>query len=410
MLSSALAYAASASVVLIFAFEIARRKSLSTRQIVVLTCLQWMSILAAFGFWTYRLDGTALSEEGYSNAIVAQRLDEMEEYLASDARDSSDEKTFRVCVLGDSTHAYQVPPNQYVIAGLRRVLNEHRKEDIDVFGYHCQGSDAYDFYLVLHRLILEKPDLVVVPVNLRIFGEGWSRQERFAFPSLQRFIPLADYPSVLALSSDHREFAWEHMLLYRWDHLLFGDRMAPFLAGIRNLYTAKEDRAIGFVEDSARDYAIPLSTLTDTPEPSFEEFLRGTYTSELFGTHYMLEVFRELSRYARENGAQVLYYAVQTPAPRARQKANFQMIERNLRRDPGVHFADLSRVLDADQFSAGEHPTPQGLAILTGHLANEIVALRAIRCLPDAPQRSSQQHSGRPSRRMGYAYRAVFAR
>lgn len=376
MLFSVLAWAFSISTALILALGVLRRKTLSARHVVALNGLLCVSILGALPMWIYRWQGEELIEEGHRNLYFAEQLIEMEEYLASDARESFSEDSFRVCVLGDSTHAFEMPPDRFMIPNLRRIINEHWREDIEIFGFHSAGVDAYHFYLVLHRLIQEDPDLIVVPVNLRVFGDNWSKSRRFEYPSLQRYVPIFDYPVVLALSSEYRQFEWDGMLLYRWDHLFFDDRSAPFLAGIRKRFGNSQERLFKFVEDSASDYMTPLSALTDAPPLDYEENLRGSYTPRLIGTHYMLKQFRELNRYAGEHGAHVLYYAVQTPVRRARQKVNFQMIERNLLRDPGVSFANLSQVLDSDQFSIGEHPTERGLGIVSGHLAKEIVALR----------------------------------
>jgi hypothetical protein len=52
------------------------------------------------------------------------------------------------------------------------------------------GASMFDYYCMFYWTAESPPDLIIVPINWRTFGEGWLQSETFFFPELSALAPI----------------------------------------------------------------------------------------------------------------------------------------------------------------------------------------------------------------------------
>ena len=121
--------------------------------------------------------------------MKAENQRALESYLESEDHRGARREKFSVFVMGDSTHYWSLQPQDYMVPVLERAIAAKGVEDIAIYGVSGGALNAFDFYLVLNRIVHEKPDVVVVPVGMRSFSEFWLEVQSNAHPPLRRKYP-----------------------------------------------------------------------------------------------------------------------------------------------------------------------------------------------------------------------------
>lgn len=253
---------------------------------------------------------------------------------------------------------------------------------MELYGFAAPGFDAFDFYFLLNRILQEKPDLIVLPLNLRSFGDIWIRPEMFYRPVLERYSAWSEYPRAAALSCDARKIEWEHLLLQKLDYEWMGYRGHPFLGRLKNRYGEIEAENAARIEEALFPFMEPLpekytlSPIKALRENQFDWRL-GVYNPDIERDHDWFPVFRAINQLAERHGIEVLYYTVQTPEIRALPEKNFGLLEEFLTEDPNVYFLTMLDVLQPNHFTQGEHFTIQGMGLVASRILDEVERIEA---------------------------------
>ncbi|MGH0030707.1 MAG: hypothetical protein ACQGVC_13010 [Myxococcota bacterium] len=314
-------------------------------------------------------DGAAIADLDRADRRKGERLRELELYLASELH-AGTRDAWRVAVLGDSTHFWPRPRDERMLPSLRRALDERGAGDVAVYGVSAGAFSSYDFYLLLCRLVDDPPDLVIVPVNLRSFSEKWHRLRDHDFARIERYLPLSELPFAHGLTLGPRILRWDALLRVHLDAWLFDGEAGAFLRGAARRLHAERDRLLAGLA--------PGPALAAAPEPP-------DWPVVVTRDDPTLEPFRRLNALAARRGIPVLYYTVQVheQAQAARGvdlklREHYALIGREIGRDPGVTYLDLSSENPAWMFQDEyEHLSREGMEAVAGRLADAVLRLRA---------------------------------
>jgi hypothetical protein len=323
-----------------------------------------LALLAAW--W---LSGPALVSTNLSDIGKLERLAELDSYLDSDLHRERGPRP-SIAVLGDSTHFFGLDPRDAMRPSLERALRSRGLGELELYGIAARAFSAFDYYLLLNRLVEERPDLVVVPLNVRSFGEEWIASAAHDFTPIERYLRLDELLAAPRVRVGRREIALDRVLIRRIDHALAGSRLSLLLRGLRRTLHAELRLAA--------EKALPAA-LQPPPPPGPPP----TWPREIASDHPLLAFLRAGNRLAHRHGVEILYYTVQvnlealarngTRLPLAELHAS---IEREITGTPGVHHLDLARANPGWMFSdAAEHLNGRGMRSVARRLADRIAEI-----------------------------------
>jgi hypothetical protein len=255
------------------------------------------------------------------------------------------------------------------------------RDDVEIYGISGGALNAFDFYLLLNRIVHEDPDLIVVPVGLRSFSEFWLHNDAYRYPGMDHYLAPSELLRARNLSVAGRDVSFVPWSLRRADAAWFAGRGARLLRGAKVYFENERDR----VEEGLAAAAFA------SWEPVSEEFLLALqpqhprWNLDIRADHSLMEAFRRINDLAARHGISILYYTVQINVEDQRERgrdirihANYAVIEEAIARGPGVHFLNLAEENPREMFSDHvDHLTPEGIAGVAAELAQEILAIEA---------------------------------
>jgi hypothetical protein len=348
------------------------RKRVGDRGRVWLTCVTMILMPLALLSATYARHGKEFVEKGVRAPRLVTQVQNLERYLTSEEHLTRRDERYSLLVLGDSTHFFDLKATQEMLPQIERAFPKPLKDKIEMSGLRSMGLDAFDYYFLLNRLVEDKPDMILLPINLRTFGDNWATADMTYFPSLERFTQWQEIPRASYISSDSRPIRWDLINMRKLDYAVMDGRVSKFLRGAKLNYN-KQKQALddGFKERFAELGGYIPSSFLDEKDQFLEQSKRN-YTLYVSRDHSMLDAFRALNRLARRHGIRVVYYTVESERKDVRQEENFHLIEEVLLKDPDVHFIDTLGLLDFKHFMEREHLTPEGIQLLARYLANKV--------------------------------------
>jgi hypothetical protein len=371
-------FLAAAAVLTARRFAVARI-ALPPRSRLALAALMYATGLVALPAALFAISDGHLVPLGEKDPVKTQRLRFLEDHLRSEAHHKAQAEKFNVFVMGDSTHYWSLPRIHRMVPVLQRSLPADAKDDFAIYGLAGGALNAFDFYLLLNRIVRERPDVVVIPVGLRSFSEFWLHDEGYRFHDMDHFLLPSEIPRSWGLSVAGREISLVGWLLRRLDASLSDGRGVHLLRGAKVFYENESRR----IEDRIGRTAlaswepVPAEVELETA-PNYQR-----WNTDIAEDHPLLDAYRLINDLAARHGIDVLYYSEQINVEAQRKKGrnlrireNFAVIERAIAGGPGVHFLMLSDRNPPEMFSDDvDHMTPDGIATVAEALVREIVAL-----------------------------------
>jgi hypothetical protein len=328
--------------------------------------------LCAFPLALDRISGGALAPLGRKDPVKTMRLRVMEEGFASAGLQHESGGKFRVFVMGDSTHYWSLPRSKRMVPALQRALAKRGSDNIEVAGLAGGALNAVDFYLLMNRVVRERPDLVVIPVGTRSFSDWWLYNEGYRFHEMDHYPSFIELMRARKLSVAGRELEVVGWGLRGLDAGFYDGRVAHLLRGAKVWFDAEKDRVAYLV--TRRLFG------SDAVIRSFSAPDRERWISAVDDDHPLFEAYRLINDLALRNGIEVLYYS--EPANEAAQRLkgrelnlerNFAVIERKISNSPGVRFLRLADRNSPAMFSDDvDHLTRAGIEVVAGAIADEI--------------------------------------
>jgi hypothetical protein len=340
-------------------------------------------LLYAFGLLAlpaalHAVSGGHLAPLGEKDPIKTVRLRFLEDHLRSESHRKARAEKFSVFVMGDSTHYWSLPRKHWMVPVLNRALPEEVRDDVALYGLAGGALNAFDFYLLLNRIVREEPDLVVIPVGSRSFSEWWLHDEGYRFHGMDHYLGFGEFLRSWKLSVAGREITLVGWLLRRADASLFDGGVGHLLRGAKVFFEKEHERIrYGIWREHFASWApVPAEAqLALVPK-------HPRWNTHIAEDHPLLRAYRLINGLAARHGIEVLYYSEQINEEAQREKGrelrvreNFAVIERAVAGAPGVHFLMLSDRNPREMFSDDiDHMTPDGIASVAAELAREIVA------------------------------------
>ncbi|MBW2286723.1 MAG: hypothetical protein JRG90_02765 [Deltaproteobacteria bacterium] len=333
--------------------------------------------LVAFPVGLAKISGGTLAPLGQKDPVKTLRLRLMEEHFASAGRHSEGDGKFRVFLMGDSTHYWSLPRTKRMLPRLQQALAKRGHGDFEVSGVSGGALNGVDFYLLMSRVVRERPDLVVIPVGTRSFSEYWLYNEGYRFHEMDHYPTFAELLRARNLSVAGREFSVVGWGLRSLDARFFDGRVAHLLRGARVWFKGERERVAYLI---TRRLFGPEALILHTAPPEYERWITAVADD-----HPLFEAYRLINNLAHRNGIEVLYYSEPANETAQRRKGralnleqNFAVIERAISGSPGVHFLRLAGDNPPGMFSDDiDHLTRAGIETVAGALADEIAEMRA---------------------------------
>ncbi len=333
--------------------------------------------LVAFPVGLAQVSDGALAPLGQKDPVKTQRLRLMEEHFAAADRRFEGDGKFRVFLMGDSTHYWSLPRTKRMLPALQRALARRGNGEFEVFGVSGGALNGVDFYLLLNRVVRERPDLVVIPVGTRSFSDWWLYNEGYRFHEMDHYPSFVELLRARNLSVAGREFSVVGWGLRSLDAPFFDGRTAHLLRGAKVWFEAERERVAYLI---TRRLFGPEALLRGAAPPEYERWI-----TDVADDHPLFGAYRLINDFARRNDIEILYYS--EPANAAAQlrkgrdldlEQNFAVIERTISDSPGVRFLRLADRSSPGMFSDDvDHLTPAGIEKVAGALADEIAKMRA---------------------------------
>jgi hypothetical protein len=332
--------------------------------LVAVAATLWGEQLVLFGYKSHRLIG---------------RLNEFEAYLASARHETETASKYTIGVFGDSSHFYKLPDESWMIPTLQRELQARRVDDVAVYGMSFTALTAWDYYLLLNRVVDDPPDLLILPVQLGSFSKAWLTRTGWHFPTLHHYLPYSEWGRAYGLSVAGRSFHWEQIALQRLDYAVFDGRAQPFFGGIRYLWNLGRAGAVKSVGNALMGDWPPIADAVEQV-PTWQQV-----DNDIRENHELFSAFDRINELAAEHEIPILYYTAQLNAASyarlgidLRLAKNYGLVERRLKTGPGIHVLQLGIENPEDSFADESlHYNPLGISRLATHLVDAAIEIRA---------------------------------
>ena len=238
--------------------------------------------------------------------------------------------------LGDSTMISKAGNMSFPIRVQKRLRMpaEHRSLILPAY-------DFYHYYFLIHRVMETKTDLIIVPLNLRMFGSNTIEARN----DLASYLPLSELPTAATLSLYERGITLPGLFMLQLLNVPAIERGFFFFSGLRKrFYDA--------------DFWEPVMGKIPTRLSDMERYGLGRYDVEVWEGGPMLDVMGATVAAAVRGGAQILVFV--SPIPwqelakrnlyeRSRYERRLEIARRTIEKNGG-HFWDLHRLLRKDDF------------------------------------------------------------
>jgi hypothetical protein len=342
--------------------------------VIVATVIVAVAPLTAVGIWQH----TNLKYFGYRLYDYPNRLEDFESYLESDTHKDYRKGRFSVCIFGDSTHQHLLKdPEDYMMPTLRRELPDSKREKIEIYGLSNGAASAYHYYYLTNRIVAEKPDLLIIEVNMHTFSYGWQSKTFHVRPNIHRFLRLDEMKKSQDIYYGDTRVSLGTYLLQKADDELFNYIFHPVIGGLKySAFTRLQLYRNRINENIGSRYSLE--------QPPSHRVARPMWKPVNSRDNPMFKSYKAINRLTEKHGIPVLYYAtpINESQVNRKNKIDIQMKESyDFIRDvivdgPHIHFLDLSNA-DPELFSDGlEHLTPEGIEYVAGRLAEYIVEFK----------------------------------
>jgi hypothetical protein len=319
------------------------------------------------------VDANIRAKEIPNNSAV-QRLDTYEAYLSNPTRLESKDNWYKVGLMGDSTFVSQKNLNDIMPKMLEQTLRVTRKQELETQYIHFAGLDAFSFYQLVNRMIEDDVQLIVIPVNLRSFGQAWMQKTPNFITMMNSYVPLTDFP-FLFWQGSKSDIHMSHVLLDKLDASMFDRRYHRLLYKSVSEYRTWENEQTVFFEDY----------FTAHPEKHKKKrtfaLFRMTNPKKVTEHHPYIAMFQRINVLAAENDTKVLYYTVQVnpgmivpgvfqPGPM------FDTCRELFGTGENIYFEDITDVVPKEHFDNFSHLTKPGLQMVAESLADKIIAIK----------------------------------
>lgn len=331
-----------------------------------------LALTAGAFAWMGVVRGADFIYAGNMSSELDLGLEQMDKDIAE--VQSSGRDVVTVATFGDSTHAFFV--NEFK-GNLARRLEDDRPGEFSVYGLSHGGLTGRDYYLLVSKIMDDKPDIIVLPINVITFEPLWYDNKMWHFHALEQFLPFGEFPHAFGLSVGTRRFRWDSVMVTKIDATLFDRKATRFLYGLQ-LFVQNEARRMDvFIYGALKMKSTIRAQLTQLATEG------RTITVE--PDNDVLETFRAINRLTRAQDVRVIYYT--TPVFDSAQQAkdvhfqpdlNFGTIREALSNEPHVTFMDLHESFPDDMFRDDiVHLTREGIKHLADQVALEIERISA---------------------------------
>jgi hypothetical protein len=318
-----------------------------------------------------------LRELGITRTDSLMALEGFEAELRSEAHAMAVRDRYSVVVLGDSTHFHNPTEGARMIPQLRRALAEPLRDTFHWFGVAAGGFNAVDYYLIANLLVENPPDLVVIPVNLRSFAPAWLQNPGYRVRDLDRYLQPGELPYTRALSAGGRDLPVAGWLLRRLDARWFDAETERWLRGAKILAERESERIVRGVGERI---GLPSPPRSAAVKPDAIE-----WPPQIGPHHELFQAFELLNGLAARAGFEILYYTVIPNLDALTRRGidvnateNFDRIEREIGKAPGVHFLSVGTSLPESMFRDEiDHMRPAGIEWTAARIASRAAEIRA---------------------------------
>jgi hypothetical protein len=306
------------------------------------------------------------------------------------ARKLAEARVTRIAFLGDST-VLSFPDQRTLDQAVERELRARSARPVAVGSFALLGMNLSDHYFLAEPILAAGPELVVLPVNLAVFGTDWRRWRR---PWLAGWLPPARLGEAAVLPLDWAGLTFDRVLLYgllvrsglapAWQRLRVEQaRVVNATASLRRSADGTDLRGAGPLPAGPADRLERAESLAIGGRPS-RAFIQARYGSVLEGlardARGLAFLTAAVAAYARAGAVPLVYAVPMNGADLTRQgvawkegvAASLGAIRRAALRGGGV-FLDLHDLLPDREFrDASGHHTVEGRERLARALADAI--------------------------------------
>lgn len=322
----------------------------------------------------YHLRGERLAHLGVSMPYLNYSLQVFETRLEAVHRESQG-SGLSVCIFGDSTH---FAGDTTMMEELTAHLSDRGVRPVDVYGLAHPALGMRAYYLLANRIVSERPDVLIIPVNLPTFQNKWLTNPSWGFAVLERYLKPSEIPKVLPLRVGNRTFKWEHIVLKKLDFAWFEGRGENFIEGARSYRSLEEKR----LSDGMVNWlAARRSTKTPPPRPIWIPSPGPEDQFIVEPDNQLFPLADALSALCEKYGVHVLYYTVPVHRfmkEKYRADENYEFIRDRLSGPSHVTVLDLSNEFPVSIFrDRVVHLNPAGISTVAERLAQEVRRIQA---------------------------------
>jgi hypothetical protein len=338
---------------------------------IVMSTGVYVSLIAA----TITLVDAKIREKEVPNNSAVQALMKYETYLNDPPRLESKDSWYKVGLMGDSTAVSQEDTSDIMPEMLEQTLRITRKADLELYYLHFAGLDAFSYYQLVHRMLEDDVQLIVIPVNLRSFGPSWRQNTPNFMTMMNSYVPLSDLPFLFSQGSKS-DINMSHVLLDKLDASWFDRR-----------YHKLKNKAVFEYRKLQTEYTASFKDYFPAPPEEHRQrlmlsLLVAAYPREGITKHHpYIPMFKRINALAAEHNAKIVYYTVQVnPAMIAPDIFEPDPIFESCREFFGtgdhIYFEDITNLLPEEHFGNFSHLKKDGLQMVADALADRIIAIK----------------------------------
>lgn len=280
---------------------------------------------------------------------------------------------------------------------IQETMKEYGLQSVIFLEWAFPGADTFDYYCLFFQAVNMSPDLIIVPINWRAFGDDWLENSGWFHPELSALVPFMErLPSDCKSPVRARNISPTKQVEYK-AYLNY-----IYLIGLK-AYMKDSIQSLLNTPAKTRDSE---DTLTEDPEKqgkksggfnmgSFEvgKKMIGVGTESPLGRYFPMEIqetnptfqsLRALVHIASQRGAKTLFYIWPLDKERFAKAgildesglARSKHLIAEVTKGQDIYFVDLSDVLEhQDFYDVRGHCKIPGRKKIARHLASEVVSI-----------------------------------
>ncbi|HIA47679.1 MAG TPA: hypothetical protein EYN96_06850 [Candidatus Hydrogenedentes bacterium] len=270
----------------------------------VLTLSSMIATIAFALTFSFHSSTQCLTQLGQKTQPGVSEREKFDQFLESSAHRNKRKDNYSVCVLGDSTHRFELV-DRFMPRFKYRHEND-QSETLEIYGVSFFGMGPREYYLLMNRLSVEQPDIVVIPVHLRLFTDYLMRQEHNRIDTFNQYLQWSEIPRALSIKVADRQFEWENLLLQKADAHFFDSRIAPLANGTKNELQVQYDF---YLENHPHLQPDDWEVMPENTDNSISREPSG-YELLIQEDHMILPLYDGIIRLAKKHHIQILFYPV----------------------------------------------------------------------------------------------------